>query len=132
MKDRIVFFILGAVLATLAYYAGSENNVDADGELVVKQLTVTDSLILLGDAAVDGRLLVNERFEVGLEPNKPRIMMEVDSNQAQIIVTENADEDVSNQHYIHLIAGKHPNYGLKSAGIRMKEGEHKSLHLSPE
>ena len=132
MRDKIVFFILGAMLATVAYFAGNANKVDADGELVVKQLTVTDSLILLGDAAVDGRLLVNERIEVGLEPNKPRIMMEVDSNQAQIIVTENVDEDVSNQYYVHLIAGKHPNYGFKSAGIRMEEGEHKSLHLSPE
>jgi len=132
MRDKIVFFILGAVLATLAYYIGSESNASADGELVVKQLTVTDSLILLGDAAVDGRLLVNERIEVGLESNKPRIMMEVGTSQAQIIVTENADEDVSNQHYILLIAGKHPNYGLKSAGIRIQEGRHKSLHLSPE
>ncbi|RKU31019.1 hypothetical protein C6499_05155 [Candidatus Poribacteria bacterium] len=53
MRDKIVFFILGAVLATIAYSVGNLNKVDADGvgrydllvvdELVVKELVVSES-----------------------------------------------------------------------------------------
>ena len=132
MRDRIIFFVLGALLATIAYFAGNVDIGTADDELVVRRLTVSDHLILLGDAAIDGHLLVNERIEVGLEPNKPCIMMEVDSNQAQIVVTETAAKNASNQYYVLLIAGRHPKSAFKSAGIQIKEGKHKSLHLSPE
>ena len=80
---------------------------------------------------IDGHLLVNERIEVGLEPNKPRIIMEVDPKAAKIVLTESISEDLD-EYYILLIAGKHPKYDFKSAGIMLKEGEHKSLTLSPE
>ena len=125
--------MLGALLATVAYFAGNvDTGTATDDELVIRQLTVTDSFILLGDAAIDGRLLVNERVEVGLEPNKLRIMMWVDPNQAQIVVPETAAEDASNQYYVLLVAGRHPKFAFKSAGIQIKERESNSLHLSPE
>ena len=125
--------MLGALLATVAYFAGNvDTGTATDDELVIRQLTVTDSFILLGDAAIDGRLLMNERVEVGLEPNKLRIMMWVDPNQAQIVVPETAAEDASNQYYVLLVAGRHPKFAFKSAGIQIKERESNSLHLSPE
>ena len=132
MRDRIIFFVLGALLATFAYFAGNVDIGAADDELVVRRLTVSDQLILLGDAVIDGRLLVNERIEVGLESNKPRIMLGVDSNQAQVFLTENVDEKASEAYSVMLIAGKHPQYGFKSAGIFIKEGANKSLQLNAE
>ena len=48
MRDRIVFFVMGALLATLAYFAGDMSEIEADNEvhekLIVKQLYVTDSI----------------------------------------------------------------------------------------
>ena len=45
MRDKIVFFVLGAVLATIAYAVGNANNVSAiEEELVVKKIRV-ESLV---------------------------------------------------------------------------------------
>lgn len=44
MRDRIVFFILGALLATIAYFAGNIENLDADNE--IKEILECDTLIV--------------------------------------------------------------------------------------
>lgn len=138
MREKIVFFILGAVLATIAYFVGNVNTVTANDELVVRRLTVSDRLILLGDAAIDGRLVVKGRIEVGFETNKPGIIMDADSDAAQILLTDTLPghvsnaKDVNNDYYVLLIAGRSPEYMFRSAGIRIKEGVHKSLTINPE
>ena len=48
MKERIVFFVLGAVLATLAYFVGDINNIYAQN----------DTAVFDGDVVVNGSLYV--------------------------------------------------------------------------
>ena len=61
MRDRIVFFVLGALLATIAYFAGDMNNLSAQGEvthiekLSVGELTV-DKTLIVGDEVKCHRL----------------------------------------------------------------------------
>ena len=80
MREKIVFFILGALLATLAYLAGNMNNAKAedrtiDGDLIVKgQLTVSGGTLLIHNQSA-------ERF-----PGRPInvIFISVDDEKAGI------------------------------------------------
>ena len=52
MKDRIVFFVLGAILATIAYFVGDMNNLSAQGDVTrIEKLSV-------GEITVDKTLVV--------------------------------------------------------------------------
>jgi hypothetical protein len=66
MKDKVVFFILGALLATLAYFAGDMSDVKAKNEVVVaRQVTVEDgsgsSVSLIVSEGTPGILISNKK-----------------------------------------------------------------------
>ena len=91
MRDKIVFFILGAVLATLAYFAGDMNNAKAedrtiDGDLIVKgQLTISSGTLLIHNQSA-------ERF-----PNRPvnAIFMTANDQKAGIGIFNSFQENES-------------------------------------
>ena len=58
MRDRIVFFILGAVLATVAYFAGDMDKAGAQGDLEF----IDKNVLISGDLIVAGGLIsvINE------------------------------------------------------------------------
>lgn len=58
--------------------------------------------------------------------------MVTDANGAKIVLTENADVGESDEYYVLLIAGKHPQDVFKSAGITIKEGANKLRTISTE
>ena len=84
MKDRIVFFILGALLATFAYFAGNMNKLDADIDKkgvydflsvshleidsmqVADNVTITKSGIIIGDAETNSKSMIRIFVEEGV------------------------------------------------------------------
>ena len=60
MKDRIIFFVLGAILATIAYFVGDMSKVSAqNGRAVFDELVVRDKLTVYGRTTVLEGLAVN-------------------------------------------------------------------------
>ena len=60
MRDRIVFFVLGAIIATVAYFVGDMSNISAqNGRAVFDKLVVRDTL------TVGKRVLVGNELSVG-------------------------------------------------------------------
>ena len=66
MKDRIVFFVLGVFLATIAYFAGdmgnlfAQNNIRYFDNLVVDSLVVKKSILGEGAIATFDRILIED------------------------------------------------------------------------
>ena len=60
MKDRILFFVLGAVLATAAYFAGDMDKAGAQEETMVidRDLLIRGELIIEGGVLINGELVV--------------------------------------------------------------------------
>lgn len=78
MKDRIVFFILGAVLATMAYAVGNASKADAD-RLGRYGLLVADALIVK-------KILISESGLSNVDDNS-MIGMSIDDNVPNIMIT---------------------------------------------
>lgn len=81
MKDKIVFFILGALLATLAYFAGDVN------------LSAVDHDIESFDTLVVEKLIVGKTLSVGLEnfnvqpgTADPHVIMSANDDRAFISI----------------------------------------------
>lgn len=133
MKDKVVFFILGAVLATFAYIAGNVSHVKAKDETTVDNLIVNDKLILRGDATIHGTLKVIKTVAVGDDLNNPYVIINANPETAGIMVTNSGNVDFPRDHYIHILAGDGP--GGKNdpyAAIRIQQGEEKHLVLKPK
>ncbi len=61
MRDRIVFFILGAVLATVAYFAGDMNKAGAQDD----EKVFAGDVIINGSLFVDGgKIMLHDHFDV--------------------------------------------------------------------
>ena len=74
MRDRVVFFILGALLATFAYFVG-EMNLSAHNFEVGEHQVIPNLIV--------GKLLVNESIQVGGEDSN-RIRMGFDDDLVRI------------------------------------------------
>ena len=76
MREKVVFFILGAVLATLAYAVGNASKVDAYG-VGTYELLVVDSLvakkILVSESGI--RNIEDSFIGIVVEDNIPNIMV---------------------------------------------------------
>ncbi|MDE0323662.1 MAG: hypothetical protein OXN27_07035 [Candidatus Poribacteria bacterium] len=57
MKDRIIFFVLGAILATIAYFVGDMRNVSAQNETAF-----FDNVEVLGHLSVRGSIVVQHHL----------------------------------------------------------------------
>ena len=75
MREKIVFFILGAVLATLAYFAGDMNDISA-----LEEPAVLDKLTV--DTLVAKKIIINkegpDKSSIGMfiMDNKPYIYLD--------------------------------------------------------
>jgi hypothetical protein len=78
MKDRIVFFVLGAVLATVAYFAGDMDKAKAQGPEIFE-----------GDVVIKGGLLVAGGKLIVIE--NPFLIKGADEVESAVSI--NADED---------------------------------------
>ncbi len=79
MRDKIIFFILGALLATLAYSAGgiqlsADDDITLFEKLLVKDLLITDSL------------------QIGVKDSNLRILIRKTEDYAAIIL-QNQEND---------------------------------------
>ena len=97
MRDRIIFFVLGALLATLAYFAGdmqlSAHNTEIEGKQIIPKLFV-EEIQVLSDLIVGGSgrysIRMNADHEKAIfmirDPDTPRrsIRMVVDHEGAAI------------------------------------------------
>ena len=111
MRDRVVFFILGALLATLAYFSGdmhlSAHNTEVGGLEIIPKLLV--------------RTLQAEFIEVGFSDTH-RIRMWVDDDVAKILLlSENEENQVS------LIVSKETGEDGAFIGIRDDSGRTRVL-----
>ena len=80
MKDKVVFFILGALLATLAYFAG-DRHLSADNDLnVIPNLLVKE--------------LVAESIQVGFSDTYS-IRMTADDNSAEVSLSNSGKKFIS-------------------------------------
>ncbi|RKU27256.1 hypothetical protein C6499_11985 [Candidatus Poribacteria bacterium] len=83
MKERIVFFILGAVLATIAYSVGNVNKVNADGDGVYERLFVNKLMVktlLVTDMATDIANVSGSNIGLVVENNIPTILLNNQKN----------------------------------------------------
>lgn len=86
MRDKIVFFILGVVVATLVYFFHDMNNATAQEKTIVEDLLVTGTLwVKSGNAIVTN----------GLDTSNA-VRLEVDDTGTRIGLINGLTEDGSN------------------------------------
>ena len=133
MKDKVVFFILGTVLATFAYVAGNVSQVKAKDEMTVDRLIVKEKLILEGDAKIHGTLDVVKRIQVGNGLNEPYVIISVEPEGASILAAHRAYIDRRDSHTIRIFTGDRSKVGSRTySGILIRDGEDKELLLRPK
>lgn len=93
MKERIVFFVLGAILTTFGYFVGDMNNISAQGEYIK---VFDDHVKVKGNLYVDGALIVRDKafMENSLAvKNSIRLSREIPgnkNNQILFVANENS------------------------------------------
>ncbi len=98
MKDRIVFFVLGAVVATVAYFAGDMDRADAQGR----------DRFFGGDVFIKGRLTVSSgEFFVTYDPRDTHDMAKIDSSVG-IIAGEDSASILLNKGPYNSLTEKFP------------------------
>ena len=78
MKDRIVFFIIGAITATLAFIIGSMKEASVSAQ---DTATKVDSLEVDGDVLIKGTLIIGEK------PN--HILLKSDEKDSTVLILRN-------------------------------------------
>jgi hypothetical protein len=123
-----VFFIFGAIVASIAYSAGKINNSEAQSRQVVETLTVKD-ILYIGDVkksfitltAVDNSATIalysRSKFVAGLS---------VTNNEAELYLTDN----MNRQENIAQIKTGKTKSGKKLSLIRLKDIQGENLILT--
>ena len=125
MRERIVFFILGAVLATIAYFVGNANNVDADIKTGRYNLLVVDELVVKSKILVNesGLIDIADNSTIGLmiKDNEPAIVVSHRENgidQSGIMISTPSLLDEPSRPTIFLIANTlKEQYTIRSNGV---------------
>ena len=129
MRDRIVFFILGALLATLAYFAGDMNNAKAKDEVVTEDLNV------LGDLHLAGRLMVGGG-EIVLTNGRDvsrRVTISASDRQAAILLENQIDPNtLGSKSALYLSAYTIDEIGVNRADIVFVETGEEKWRLSSD
>ena len=134
MKDRIVFFILGAVLATLAYFAGDMNTADSQVVNGVHKgdLTIDGELNISGTVTVGGgRLTVmyldDDYIDSLIRNQKPVIIngihLNVSEKNAAITAAYGLKTDKSVVSEVFLVAGEDETGGVSGIALTGKVGK---------
>ena len=84
MKDKVLFFLLGSVLATMAYFIGDINLSMDEKNLVVDPISVREHL------TVGGSVYVSASFKStdGDDKKHPMLILSADANRAALMITE--------------------------------------------
>ena len=86
MRDKIVFFIFGVVVATLAYFVHDMNSATAQEKTIVEDLIVTGTLLVKS-----GNVIVTNGLDVS-----NAIKLEVDDTGARMGLINGLTEEASN------------------------------------
>ena len=129
MRDKIVFFILGALLATLAYFAGDMNDAKAKDEVVIGDLDVTGNLTLAGSLRVGGgTILLTNRDDIS-----QRVTITASDKQASIILDNQIDPNtLGSKSALYLSAYTVDGVGVSAADIVFVESGEKKWRLSSD
>ena len=121
MREKILFFILGAVTATLAYFAGSSNESSAIDKgkydlLVVDSLIVRS--IIVSESGKDGDSMIGLR----VDDNIPSINISnrknaVEKSGIMLSAFSETDAPGSIPLFILIDADSNENYTLTSSGV---------------
>lgn len=133
MRDKIVFFILGALLATLAYFAGDMNNAKAKDEVVIGDLDITGNLTLAGSLKVGGGTI----FLTNTDDISQRVTITADDKQAAIILENQVDPNtlpntVGSKSSLYLSAYTIDEIDVSGAGIVFVEDGEEKWRLSSD
>ena len=86
MRNKIVFFILGAILATIAYHIGDMEKVDADSPTVFQDVWIKGDLVVSGGAIIVEDVLDSEQYP------KSSIQLRVSEGNAGISIVNSRSE----------------------------------------
>lgn len=96
MKGKIVFFLLGATVATIAYLAG-DMNLTADNSM--PEEVFEGNVVIKGGLLVRGSIIVNKSFEGG-----PSVQLMADDKKAVIATLGTGQGDEG--YHIVIMAGE--------------------------
>lgn len=149
MKDRITFFVLGSLLATIAYFAGDMSRISAGDEVIiegaidqleVRELIVTDALMVKNKQSPEGVVIgsYNNQTAILLSSDLDHlqeghgVLLGVSDDGAALSLSSSSlllTEKYS--HGVRLIAnsGKKENRGIPYSQIIFEDGSNR-WHLS--
>ena len=129
MRDKIVFFILGALISTLTYFAGDMNNVKAKDEVVIGNLDITGNLTLAGSLKVGGgTILLTNTNDIS-----QRVTITASDKQAAIILDNQIDPNtLGSKSALYLSAYTVDEVGVNGADIVFVEAGEEKWRLSSD
>ena len=95
MKDRIVFFILGALLSTIAYMAGG---IDLNAQTPFEKF---DKLVVK-DLVVERMLTVSQYSGTRVYDSKPSIMLQANGESASVVISSTTNPKSSKHGVIFI------------------------------
>lgn len=121
MKDKIVFFVLGAVLATVAYFVGDMDNLSADSEIGSMEFDT----VVVENLYVKDKLTVSEYVGAAdLLREFPCIVISADRKAASIAITSALNVNSKNHGTVYVITESDGDPGIF---MRNSKGESRLL-----
>lgn len=89
MRDKVLFFILGAVLATIAYFIGSMNRSGSNDEVTTFEKLHIEKSLTVGDSIIVGfKSLDDWEHNIATGEKEPNVFIVADADGAMITMGE--------------------------------------------